>query len=302
MEQGGYILAWVGMVELDEEKTIKPIAIAGSDAGYLEALQTTWADTRFGLGPIGSAIRSGNPAIIQDLNTEFFFEAWREEAVQRGYASLIALPLINNSNTFGTLNIYSPEPNVFGSEETKLLTKLANQLSFGIVSLRARQTTDLARAALRESEERYRLLAEAAHDMIFIINREGKIEYVNSFAARSLGYCPDDLIGQSVSSYFLPETLKHQLSNLRKVLDTEQPVYIENFTQFPTGELWLGTWLVPFRDVTGRPRAVIGIARDITERKQSEELCAKARNFSTALLKMPQSALQWSILIIEFFR
>jgi len=56
--------------------------------------------------------------------------------------------------------------------------------------------------ALRASEEKYRTLAEAAHDMIFIINRNDRIEYVNSFGANFLKQAPQQLVGQPRTRFF----------------------------------------------------------------------------------------------------
>ena len=60
--------------------------------------------------------------------------------------------------------------------------------------------------ALRASEEKYRTLAEAAHDMIFIIDREDRIEYVNSFGAQFLGQPVQQLVGQPRAA-FLPHPI-----------------------------------------------------------------------------------------------
>ena len=58
---------------------------------------------------------------------------WRAEALRRGYRSAIALPLKDESaNAFGSLNIYSAEPNAFTAEEIRLLEELAGDLAFGV--------------------------------------------------------------------------------------------------------------------------------------------------------------------------
>ena len=49
--------------------------------------------------------------------------------------------------------------------------------------------------ALRESKEQYRNLAESSQDMIYVIDRDDKIEYVNGTAARGLGLQPEEIIG-----------------------------------------------------------------------------------------------------------
>ncbi|MBN1221586.1 MAG: PAS domain S-box protein, partial [Anaerolineae bacterium] len=127
-----------------------------------------------------------------------------------------------------------------------------------------------AEAALRESEERYRLLAEAAHDMIFILNREGNVTYVNSFAAQQLGRLPEEIIGRPQAEYFASGDAERQQLGLRQVFEAGQPLYIESSTQFPTRKMWLGTWLVPIKDEASQAKSILGISRDITDRKQAE--------------------------------
>ncbi len=124
---------------------------------------------------------------------------------------------------------------------------------------------------LQQSERRYRTLAEAAHDMIFVINRQGQIEYVNHFAALQFGCRPEDLIGRERHELFPPEVSAQQSKHLQQVLETGQPVYAEEITVFPGGKLWLGTWLVPIPNETGALDAVMGVSRDMTRPKQTEE-------------------------------
>ena len=92
VEVGGYRLAWVGFTEQDEKKTVRPVAYAGSEKGYLEKLNITWADTERGRGPTGTAIRSGMPNVARHILTDPNFKPWRAEALKRGYASLSLSP------------------------------------------------------------------------------------------------------------------------------------------------------------------------------------------------------------------
>ncbi|MGO9770906.1 MAG: EAL domain-containing protein [Roseiarcus sp.] len=138
-DEAGYRMVWVGFAENDEAKSVRPVASAGYDNGYIELANVTWADVERGRGPIGTAIRTGAPACFQDNAVDLLAAPWRAEALQRGYRSTIALPLKNESAVvFGTLNIYSAEPNAFTAEEIRLLEELAGDLAFGIVVLRVR--------------------------------------------------------------------------------------------------------------------------------------------------------------------
>jgi len=158
-EEAGYRMAWVGYAEHDEAKSVRPVAWTGAEEGYLASAGITWADTERGRGLAGTAIRSGKSCCIQDFATDLRLAPWREGLWQRGFRSGIALPLKDeHANTFGSLSIYSAQPNALTSEESRLLEELAGDMAFGIVTLRSRASRKQAEEALRRSEA---YLAEA---------------------------------------------------------------------------------------------------------------------------------------------
>jgi signal transduction histidine kinase len=151
-DDAGYRMAWVGYVEYDPAKTVRPVARGGVDDGYLANAHITWADVERGRGPTGIAIRTGKSNCIQDFTTDAEAQPWRESAVQRGYRSSIALPLKDvEAKVFGVLCIYSSVAGAFTSDETRLLDELAADLAFGIGVIRAR-------SELRDAEEKVREL------------------------------------------------------------------------------------------------------------------------------------------------
>lgn len=125
-------------------------------------------------------------------------------------------------------------------------------------------------AALTESEKRYRALAEGAHDMIFIINRQGLIEYANGYAAAQLNLTPAELTGRKASEFFPTYVVEGRLPNMAHVLETGESLYVETENPFPGRSSWLGTRLVPMQDENGDVYAVLGVARDISDRKKAE--------------------------------
>ena len=138
VENGGYRFAWVGYVEHVPEKTVRPVAHAGYEAGYLEAVNITWEDSERGQDPAGTAIRSGQPSAIRDICTNTAFTPWKKDTIERGYSSVIALPLRVEGQIIGALNIYSAEADAFDSDEVDLLAQLADDLAFGISFQRQR--------------------------------------------------------------------------------------------------------------------------------------------------------------------
>ncbi len=151
-EDCGYSMVWIGYAQEDEGKSIVPVAHAGFEEGYLETLQPTWADTPRGHGPTGTAIRTGQVAMCRNMLTDERFAPWREQAIKRGYASSIVLPLRSEGRVFGALTIYSPRSDPFSPAEVSLLTSLADDLAYGITVLRLREAHGKAEDSLRQSE------------------------------------------------------------------------------------------------------------------------------------------------------
>jgi PAS domain S-box-containing protein len=147
-----------------------------------------------------------------------------------------------------------------------------------------------AEVALQESEARYRSLAEAAHEMIIVVDHESQIKYTNQFAAEQLGKLPHELIGKSIAEIFPPEIAKRQRANLQKVFQYGESFYTEAPSVFQGHTIWLGTWLSPIKTANGKVNAVLVISRDITERKQAEEkLRESEEKFKKAFYTSPDS-------------
>ena len=136
-----------------------------------------------------------------------------------------------------------------------------------------RDITERTRAeeTLRKSEEKYSLLIETTHDMIFVIDRDGCVEYINTAAARALGEQPQNVIGKAHADLFPPEIAEGQWRSLQKVFESGEPFFTESRLIFPHGEMWASAQLVPFRREGGKVTAVMGVSRDITERWRAEE-------------------------------
>lgn len=148
VERGGYLMAWVGYAEEDAARTVRPVAQSGYEEGYLDSINITWADNERGRGPTGTAIRTGKPAINQNVLTNPAMAPWREAAIKRGYQSSISLPLIANARVMGALTMYAREADTFDPEEVQLLEELANDLAYGIVTLRTRKEHEATKEKL----------------------------------------------------------------------------------------------------------------------------------------------------------
>jgi PAS domain S-box-containing protein len=271
VEDGGYRLAWVGYPELDESKTVRPVAWAGVES-YLQSVRVSWADDEHGRGPAGTTIRTGQPSIIRDIGTDAAFAPWREQACQHGFASCIGLPLVSGSQPFGVLCLYADVADAFDEAEVKLLEELANDLAYGIQSLRARAAHQRAEVALRASEEHLRSLFAnmlnglAYCRMLFENGRPCDFLYldVNGAFERLTGL--KDVIGKRVSEVIpsLRESNPAIFEIYARVALSGQPECFETYVG--ALDMWFSISVY-----SPRREHFVAVFDVITERKRAEE-------------------------------
>ncbi|BAK77301.1 diguanylate cyclase/phosphodiesterase [Pseudogulbenkiania sp. NH8B] len=146
VEQGGYRMAWIGYIEHDEHQTIRPMAHAGVEDGFLQLLDLTWSEQS--TTPSGLAIRTGQPQVGHDVLNDPALAILFEEQKRRGYAAASAYPLVIDGEIGGNLSIVAGEYNAFGEEELRVLSELAEDVAYGISALRSRVRHQEAEAAM----------------------------------------------------------------------------------------------------------------------------------------------------------
>ena len=232
----GYAMVWIGFAEDDENKTIRPVAFAGFEDGYLDALKLTWADTKRGRGPTGKAVRTGKVCRCLNMLEDPMFLPWREEARKRGYASSISLPLLSNGKALGALTIYAREPIGFVDEEVMLLSELASDFTSGINVFRIRNGKEQAERALRESELRYRTLFTtmtegfALHEII-LDSKGTPYDYrfldINPVFEHQMGLKRREIIGKTAREIF-PGVEPVWVERYGRVVQTGKPDHFEH--------------------------------------------------------------------------
>ena len=238
VESGDYVMAWVGVPEDDAQKSVRPVAVAGDENGYLKSVSISWdGDSPLGQGPTGTALRTGKPFVNQNAESNPRLSPWRDAVLKRGYRSSIGLPFVCEGQVIGVITIYSCLPDAFEENEVRLLEELVQNLSFGIQMLRTRQERDSARAATQAKSV---FLANMSHEirtplnailgMVHLLAREGvtdrqaeRLSTIRSSADHLLSVINDilDLSKIDAGKLLLEKTelvVEAQLANVLSIL------------------------------------------------------------------------------------
>jgi PAS domain S-box-containing protein len=137
----------------------------------------------------------------------------------------------------------------------------------------AMKTEDLSQKALmlEQSEANYRSLVEGAEDLIFTLDKDGVIKTANRHMARLFGVERDALTGQSLYRFLQREQADDQFLLVREALKTGKGQRTETRFRIQNEDFWFNIQYIPLKGEEDNNRTILGIARDITDRKSLEK-------------------------------
>jgi PAS domain S-box-containing protein len=308
---GGYRLAWVGFAETDTAKTIRPVSQAGFEGKNLTTVNITWDHAKASRSLTNHAYQTGQPCSARHILTDPDFEPFRDNALKRGYASALVLPLLTEGETLGVLCIYSVEPDAFDTEEIAQLTELASDLAFGIVGHRTRIAHKQAEEQRQEAQQRFVDIVEFLPDATFVVDQDKKVIAWNHACETLTGVKKDALLGQGSYAYAEP-FFGERRPILIDLLDLPMPelkatykfvkrqgdrLYAESFIPCLRNGQGAHLWGVasPLYDQDGRRCGAIETIRDVSEQKNMEEtLRTSERKYRELVLLANSIILRWS--------
>ncbi|MDP1653842.1 MAG: PAS domain S-box protein, partial [Rhodocyclaceae bacterium] len=271
VDLGGYRMAWVGYAEEDKARTVRPVAEAGVVAGYLEAARISWADNERGRGPTGTAIRERHPVMARNIQSDPALAPWRAAAMQHGYVSSLALPLLaDDGRCLGALSIYAAQTEAFDDAEVQLLTELTSNLAYGIRVLRER-------AARQKTEDLLREMSAIAHVGSWEIDLATEHFVWTEETYRIFGVSPDTFTHtyEAFMQLVHPDDRAAMKTWIDACAAGESPADIEGRAIHPDGTVRvLSGRIVLEQNAQGRRVRLMGTVQDITERKAAERLLA----------------------------
>lgn len=219
-------------------------------------------------------IIDGEPRYCADVDQDTVIGLAGREMGTKSYASM---PIRFEGKTIGCININSLEKNAFNEEELKLLEIVARQVVLAINN--AKQTE-----ALKESEERYRNLVETARDIIYTLSPDGTITTLNPVSENITGWSMDEWLGKQSSPLLHPEDLPFVKELFQRVLQGESLPLTEMRILAKNGKYIVMESTATPQILNGKVVGVLGIARDVTERKRMEDAIRQSEERLTYII------------------
>lgn len=257
---------------LDESRGELTLAVAH---GLSEEARRDFDRLKLGEGLSGRVARDGVPIVLRSLKDDP--RLTRMTARSEGFRAFASVPLRSNFKTYGTLNIHSRADREFTEQDVQLLTSMAAQIGLAVANTRLYLD-------LRASERKFRGLVENAEDLIYRVDTEGRLEYMNPAARTLLGLDSDELCASRSS--VLDLVYREDVPRVRAALDrtlageTVRSFEYRMTTADRSGIHWVSQTSVPLRDEAGAIVGIQGIARDITTRRELQAQMAQAERLA----------------------
>ncbi|MCK9209692.1 MAG: PAS domain S-box protein [Ignavibacteriaceae bacterium] len=165
------------------------------------------------------------------------------------------------------------------NQNTRLIIENEEVKGFYII---ARDVTERRKVedALRESEEKYKFLANNTADILALLDLNFNYTYISPSVLRQRGYTVDEAMAQNLKESTTPETLQRAYQLLDEELANEasgtadpnrkRSLELEQYCKDGT-TIWIDVSLSFVRDLNGKVTGIFAVSRDVTERKHAEE-------------------------------
>jgi diguanylate cyclase (GGDEF)-like protein/PAS domain S-box-containing protein len=172
---GGMKMAWIGLVD-SNTNMVHPVASFGDDTGYLgEVNILVDANSPFGQGPTGTAIRENQPYWCKNYLNDPATSPWHNRAVHAGFAASASLPLHKEGIVVGAFTLYSGEMTAFDDLARDLLVEMAEDVSFALDNFAKESQRKQADDEIKLKNTILKTQQEMSLDAILVVNKKTEI-------------------------------------------------------------------------------------------------------------------------------
>lgn len=229
--------------------------------GYSEEFFRRLSRLKIDEGLLGKAVKAKTPIAYDDYPS--YPQALKAVVEEANIKSAMSVPLIAKNRIVGALSIASKTPYHFTAEEINLMTLIGNHIGVAIENAQLLEE-------VKESEKKYRTLVEEINDG-YVMSQNGKIVFANQAFLKMYGYTEEEVLGCSVQEFF-PCNKCEQMGEISPDASPIKgtPIQFEFLRKYRNGTKLPTELKINFVEYDGKP-TMIGIFRDISERKKMEE-------------------------------
>jgi diguanylate cyclase (GGDEF)-like protein/PAS domain S-box-containing protein len=282
VEFGGMKMAWIGMLE-GETRSIRPVASYGMRTDFLQVLNLAVNESARNRGGLAATAILENRAIwCQDLEQEPSVEEWRTNIREYGWKSFATLPLVRKGTVVGVLNVYSDVAGAFDETARNLLTEIAFDVSFALDRFWESEAREKAETALKENEHFLRTIVETEPECVQITDRNGHITQMNSAGLNMLEIESIEQVRRHAFLDFVAPEGREAFAMLeQRVLAGHGATAEFELIGRKGTRRWIETHAAPMRNAEGEVTGVLGVGRDVSERKVAERRIHYLANFDS---------------------
>ena len=244
-----------------------------------------------GVGLPGRVWTSGQPCYIEDVSEDNNFPRTGAAKIE-GVKAAMAFPVIAGEEVIGVFDFFAEDKLAVDADTQKTMSAVGHQIGQFIVRVEAE-------SALKESEERFRLLLSNVRDYaIIMLDTDGYVISWNEGAQRIKGYTADEIIGEHVSKFYQPQDIvSGKPARVLQAASAEGRFEDEGWRLRKDGSRFFANVVItPLKDDTGKLRGFAKVTRDITDRRAIEEaLTASRERYDLAVMGSHDGIWDWDL-------
>ncbi|MBL8798057.1 MAG: PAS domain S-box protein [Planctomycetia bacterium] len=292
VEDGGFHLAWIGWHDPATAR-LRPVAECGDENGFLQSILVTVDDRPEGRGPSGTAFRTGQPYVSNDLLGDPATLPWRGELERRGFRAAATFPIREQGQVRGTLSVFARQRDFFHDREIALLTEAAADVSFALDNFVREESRRQAERTLRDEKRFSDTMIDSMPGVLYFYDGQGRFLRWNRNFEAVTGYSATE-IGRMQPVEFFAGADKQRVAERIGAVFTHGESSVEAEFVVKDGSA-IPYFFTGRRVHFGGQDCLVGVGIDISDRRRAERRLAESERKYRELVEDANSIiLRWT--------